>query len=183
MDLTRSHTGTALCCSFPLVRSPHSDSPLLLDRREAGAWADPPAAPSGRTVRGWSPIPARGSLRRVLAAVPLPSDLNRRGTRPRTAAAAPERALLRLSLCHRVPRHPGHRQTVLWIHNSTGDFLVLYLHVHRGEKTRKWPFWSWHSTKMCCSHYVLNIKAFGRKPITKYDFCQCCLLWSATFCH
>lgn len=110
--------GRSALLSLPPVTSPRSDSPLLLDPRGAGAWAAPPAAPSGRTVRGWSLTHAQGSLRHVLAAVPLPSDSNRHGTRPRTAAAAPEGALLRRRRGHCVPRHPGHRQTVLGIHNN-----------------------------------------------------------------
>lgn len=105
-----------VCISFPSVTftsSPHTDSPLLLDQREAGVWAGHPAAPSGHTVQGWSPTHAPGSLHHVLAAVLLPSDLNRRETRPHTVTAAPEGALLRLSLGHCVLRHPGHRQKVL----------------------------------------------------------------------
>lgn len=92
---------------------PPSDSPLLLDQQEAGAWADHPAAPSGHTVQGWSPTHAPGSLRHVLGAVLLLSDLNRHGTRPHTAAAAPEGALLRRSSVHCALRHPGHHQKVL----------------------------------------------------------------------
>lgn len=130
----KSHTDTALCFSVPLARSPHSNSPLLPDQLEAGAWAAPPAAPSGRTVRGWSRTPAQGSLRHVSAAFPPPSGLIRHGTRPHTAAAAPEGALPRLSLGHCVPRHPGHRRKALKYTIQVTSWYSIY--VHRGKKTR-----------------------------------------------
>lgn len=133
-NLENTSNGFTVTHRHTLVTSPQRHSPLLLDRPAAGAWAAPPAAPSGRTVRGWSPIHAPGSLRHVLAAAPLPSDLNRHGTRPRTAAAAPEGALLRPSLGHCVPRHPGRRQTVLWTHNNTGECLVISTRAWRGIK-------------------------------------------------
>lgn len=93
--------------------STHANSPLLRDRLEAGVWADHPAAPSGHTVRGWFPTRAPESLRHVSGAALLPSDLNLRETRPRTVTAAPEGALLRLSLGHCALRHPGHHQKAL----------------------------------------------------------------------
>lgn len=133
----RSYTHTQICHSFPLIMSARSDSPLLPDRLEAGAWADHPAAPSGHTVPGWSPTRAPGSPHHVLAAVLLLSDLNRRGTRSRTATAAPEGALLRLSLGHCAPTHPGHRRKVLETRNSKDDFLVFFHLCIEGKKKPK----------------------------------------------